>query len=354
VLDEFWTGIGGKLADRWMALVFSPAFAFWTGGLAAWVWRYRRPEIERDGWQAALERWASVLQGLPVVAQGALVFGLLAGVLVSGLIVQRLSMPVLRLLEGYWPRWLWWLRDRLTRRHSDRAKADAERLRELLGRDQQRLTAREAADLVRLDRRRHGIPADVNRRMPTRLGNILRAAEGRPRAFHGLEAVVSWPRLWLLLPDAAKQEMTQARASLDAAAQLWLWGVLFVAWTIWAWWALPLGLLVATVAYFFRMLPAASVYGDLLESCFDVHRWLLYKSLRWPLPTSPADEQRRGTEVTVYLWRGSRSPVPVFAVEEGGMAAAVETEAAGPPARPAFLAGVVAALQRILRADSPR
>jgi len=44
-------------------------------------------------------------------------------------------------------------------------------------------------------------PAESDRHMPTKLGNILRAAELRSKDKYGLDAVICWPRLWLLLPD---------------------------------------------------------------------------------------------------------------------------------------------------------
>jgi hypothetical protein len=34
MLASFWTGVGDKLADRWVAAI-SPALLFWGGGLAA-------------------------------------------------------------------------------------------------------------------------------------------------------------------------------------------------------------------------------------------------------------------------------------------------------------------------------
>lgn len=311
MLTDFWTGLGGKLAERWIMLLFSPAFAFWAGGLAAWVWRYGRPLLSDGGWKALFARWAVALRLLPIVAQVALVVGLLLVIVVSNLVMQHLSAPILRLLEGYWPHWLDWLREPLVRLRNKKIDRDNGRLRQLAARETQSLTRRETIELLKLDRRSASAPAEPARRMPTRLGNILRASEGRPGVHYGLNAVVCWPRLWLLLPDGAKQEVSAARATLNAAAQLWLWSVLFVGWTVWAWWALPVGILVAAVSYS-RMLGAATIYAELVESCYDVYRLLLYEALRWPLPITPAEEQRYGRELTAYLDRGSKAEAPTF------------------------------------------
>jgi hypothetical protein len=51
--------------------------------------------------------------------------------------------------------------------------------------------------------------------MPTRFGDILRAAEFRPRDKYGLDTTVCWYPLWLLLPAEVKQEISQARLELD-------------------------------------------------------------------------------------------------------------------------------------------
>jgi hypothetical protein len=35
VLTSYWTGVGDKLADRWVAAILSPAFLIWGGGFVA-------------------------------------------------------------------------------------------------------------------------------------------------------------------------------------------------------------------------------------------------------------------------------------------------------------------------------
>jgi len=145
--------------------------------------------------------------------------------------------------------------------------------------------------------------------MPTRLGNILRAAEHKPLAKYGLDAIVCWSRLWLLLPDAVKKDLQAARADLNTAARVWLWSLLFCGWTfvggsLWAAWSMLFGLLSAWFAYGWA-LDAASTYGELIEAAFDLHRHLLYQSSRWNLPADPAIEHRVGQELTQYLRRRS-------------------------------------------------
>jgi len=77
--------------------------------------------------------------------------------------------------------------------------------------------------------------------MPTRLGNLLRAAERKPLEKYGLDAILCWSRLWMLLPDAVKKDLQESRADLNNAARVWLWSLLFCGWTfvgenIWTTW----------------------------------------------------------------------------------------------------------------------
>ncbi len=90
--------------------------------------------------------------------------------------------------------------------------------------------------------------------------------------------------------------------TLNTGARIWLWSLLFIFWTPLAWWAVLAGILSAYLAYRW-MLNAATIYGDLLESAFDLYRSELYKSLRWPLPTSPQEERQLGEQLTAYLWK---------------------------------------------------
>ena len=155
-------------------------------------------------------------------------------------------------------------------------------------------------------------PVRNDEMLPTRVGNILRAAETRPVHRYGLDAVVVWPRLWLVLPGAVRQELTSARASLDASVAAAIWGAAFVAFTPWAWWAAPVGVVTAAAVILWWLPTRAEVFADLVESTFDLYRSALYQQLRWPLPDTPAAEQQIGRALTKYLVRGSDKSYPTF------------------------------------------
>ncbi|MGK7876929.1 MAG: hypothetical protein AB4426_27660, partial [Xenococcaceae cyanobacterium] len=267
---KFLESLGGKLAERWLSTILTPAFIFWAGGLGAWIWGH--------GW-SSIESWFNQYsQALQII----LLISLLLGVLISTLVVGLFELAVLRLLEGYWPRWLRKLRCfcvGIQQKKKDGLDKQFQPLMALIEEKKRPLTPEEVEEYVRLDVLLHHFPIQV---MPTQLGNILRAAEERPKNQYGLDTFICWPRLWLLLPDSVKGELTEARMTLNTGARIWLWSLLFFLWSPLAWWAAFASILSAYLAYRW-MLNAAIIYGDLLESAFDLYRGELYKSLRWPL-----------------------------------------------------------------------
>ena len=147
--------------------------------------------------------------------------------------------------------------------------------------------------------------------MPTALGNILRASETRISEKYGLQVNACWAPFWQVLPVQAQTEVSASRTNLDSAAVLITWGALFAVWTVFTWWAVPVAVAATAFGVYFAHATAA-VYADLLEGTFDAHRYLLYRSLRWPLPANPEAEQISGRAVSVYLWRGSAADEPDF------------------------------------------
>lgn len=301
MLPKFLESLGDTLAKEWIAKVFTPAFVFWFGGLLTWALH------SPTNWNT-LEQWLN--QKTLVQPFTTLIVALLT-VATSAIVIQQFELPVLRLLEGYWPRWMQPLRRRLIKMQKIKAEKAEKRFQGLASQGIENLTLEEADEYVQLDWQLKQTPTQSDRLMPTRLGNILRAAERRPLEKYGLESVICFPRLWLLLPNEVKTELTEARAKLNTMVRVWIWSLLFLIWSIWAWWAIPLGIISAVLAYRW-MLNAAAIYGDLVESAFDLHRIALYKALRWKLPKNSTEEQDTGKALTNYLWRGFTEPECLF------------------------------------------
>ncbi|GAA4472685.1 hypothetical protein [Phytohabitans houttuyneae] len=303
MLTAFWEAAGGKLADRW-ATVAVPALVFWLGGLLAWA--HHRGGL--DGLPG--EAWFT---GQTSPVQVAAILIALLGVAASGALVERTATPVLRLLEGYWPAWSRPLRRRLCDTLARRAAAETDAWQRAHARlHSTDPTADDFATYARLERRRRRRPAAPAYFMPTPIGNILRAAERRPADKYGLDTIAVWPHLWLLLPDSTRTELRAARSALDSAVGAATWGVLFCAFAPLAWWAVPVGLVVATVAVTVATPARAQAFGELVEAAYDLHRAALYQQLRWPLPANPEAERGAGAELSTYLWRGSDSTTPTF------------------------------------------
>lgn len=325
--SKFLETVEDKLADRWVAAVFSPAFGFWAGGLLAWLSAHGGTA----GWRA-LETRVGALSG---ALQAALVVAALLTIIASGALVQRSTLPVLRLLEGYWPKWLPGLvavRAQLASRQRQRHEYLSEKYQALAGPVMGgQATSGQVERFVELDALLARLPTDPNRILPTRLGNVLRAAENRPYDKYRLEAVRCWVPLWLVLPETTRAELADSRDRLDGAVEAWIWGAAFVVWAPWAWWAPVVALAVAVAAYYWWILDAARNYADLVEAAFDLHRGELYRALRLGLPQSPAQDLVVGAFVSAYLLRGSDVTEPIL-LNHPDLSVAVH--ARGRPARP--------------------
>lgn len=299
MLTKFWEKAGEGLSARWMDYLLGPAFLFWGGGLVILMFDF--------GFYKAWD-WIS---SRDVPTQAAV---LLVGVFLlflSSKLMEQMRFGFLRLLEGYWPWPLRYLAAPFSRMQWRRIQRQRERWNVLKDKEENGvLTVPETRELARLETSGHYAPVEFSDCMPTSLGNILRAAESAPRSKYGLDAVVCWPRLWLLLPKDARDALAEVRKSLDTLVEFLAWGLFFLVWAFWQPWAILISLLWMTVAYLLA-LQSARAYADLLESAFDLYRWSLYESVRWEAPTvSGADEIALGARLTEFLWRGT-SALPV-------------------------------------------
>jgi hypothetical protein len=301
VLTQFWEGVGGKFADRWSEISI-PALVFWSSvGLAL---------ISRQGLKS-MQDAGDYLTRQSASVQVSILIGIFLLVLISGVVVDRLTTPALQFVEGYWPRVLQPLRQFSVRRVEKKAAK---------ARDIYQTTAIAiAAGTASAAQRSQYVWADSGLRrlpaadyQPTRIGNVLLASAERPNAKYGLDAGVVWPCLWLVLPETARTELTRARHSLDLSISSCVWGLLFAGLTPWVWWAVVIGPAVAFVSYRFWAQAQAETFADLFEASFDLYRPNLYTQLRWPLPEKPAEERTTGRAVTEYLWRGDDAEEPHF------------------------------------------
>lgn len=296
-------GAGGKFAEEWLPRVLTSSIIFWAGGLGA--------AIHRFGWKTV----ADLLDDQSEAIQIAVLILALAIAIASSMIVEHFQFAALRGLEGYWHpifnrqrRWL------VARQLAHRNRIFQEQ-RSVTKAYKKTPSPELKGQLVQLQDRLAAFPS--GELMPTRLGNLLRAAELRPYDKYGLDAIVCWPRLWLLLPDTARGDLSSARAELNAAARLWVWSWLFGLWSLWAWWALPIAVVAAWVAYRWAI-AAAQTYGMLIEAAFDFYRDRLYIALRLRLPPDSSQEWGMGRALTEYLRRGAPGTTIYFCARDRG------------------------------------
>lgn len=294
MMTKFWDKLSEGLAESWNSRLLLPGAAFLAFGLLTLIVRFGYAPL------------AQALTTIPAPIGFLLAAAGLFFIVLSGWVVQRLSLPMLRLFEGYWG----WVFARLSRYWGQRFARQIAALRQrrqALAQRYDQLTPAEQAEYARLDAELPTYPVQAELFLPTRLGNLLRAAEEYPRLRYGLEMYIVWPRLWLLLPETTRDELSAAREALDASARRMVWSILCAAWVMFVWWA-PLAAIAMAVFSYWSMLADAGVYGELLRAAYDLHRGELYKALRWELPLDPEKEIAQGQALTEYLQRGNAPP----------------------------------------------
>lgn len=293
MLTKFWESLGSNVAERWLEYIFGPVFFFWAGGFGLYVWK--------TGWQSVL----NVIQALTPFQQGSwIILGLIILVF-SSVFMRAIRFPILRLIEGYWPGPFRSLSAKIAAWRRPHYEKQYEELRRLASEDPESLDPGQRDKLIWLDMWAHWQPVRADDLLPTALGNILRARERSPERKYGLDAIVCWPRLWVLLPEHVRMDLANARASLDRLVEFLFLGLLFSLWSIWATrWALAISLVWMIVTYRLA-LQAAMIYGDLLETAFDLHRFSLYDAIGLRRPKDNQEEKALGKALTEYLWRGT-------------------------------------------------
>ena len=182
-------------------------------------------------------------------------------------------------------------------------------------------------------------PSKLDRVLPTRLGNIIKAAEEYPadKGRYGINAVFFWPRLIAVIPDAARADLSDARASmtllLNVSTLAFLLGVgsftalaaamLHPAAAFWACGAG--GLVLAALAYRSALAPGR-IYAELVRAAFDLYRVDLLNQLKFGLPDN-LDEERA-------LWDNLGQQMYLGAANSPDVLDAARARTVNPPPQP--------------------
>jgi len=287
MLGSLFDKVTSLFDSRFVLALLLPVFAFAAGTAAL--------AATMTGWHQADTWWA----GLDAARQVALGVAAAAAVVVLAIIIGTQVVAMTRVLEGYWPsRWVNATLGRLGRWRERKRRASL-------------AAAADTSDLAAL-RSYLAFPPD-GEPLPTRLGNALLAAESYPgdEQRWGIDAVFWWPRLYLILPDSARDQVDNARASLDQLVVLTMlsaaFGVVSLALSC-AGLNLAVGLSCAAGALllsrssYLAAVTAAAVFGDLVRSSYDLFRGDLLGKLGWPMPPTLAAERKLWTALGEQLY----------------------------------------------------
>ncbi|HYE21455.1 MAG TPA: hypothetical protein VEA69_23610 [Tepidisphaeraceae bacterium] len=296
MIDDLPKDLGAGLLKGLTAPDLLPATAFFATG--AVLYGHARPH----------EVWLFVTTASPTAV---ILLGLAAfvGLTLATVAVTWFQYPALRLIEGYWwqRRPVRWIRDWRVRAQAKRLRDMAQEYDDLA--DRVEAGAASAGDLdryVELEERLAELPPQPRRLLPTLTGNLLRSAEDHAHHRYGLSTLVTWPHLWLVIPEHARSQLVSSRATLDRSVRAVVWSSLFLLWTYW-WWpaaAVAAGAFALSLASVRR---AAALYGKLIRATYDLYRGQLYAATATPAPADGQDERAAGERLTEYLHRGQRS-----------------------------------------------
>jgi len=279
MLTSLSSGLLGLLDRRLVLTAWLPSMLCW-GGLGALI-------VTGIGWSHAAAWWLRQ----PVQFQVALLALALAWTTFLAYLVAALIPVFIRVGEGYWPSWLSWLYQRRQGKHQKRQAAM---------RDDTQAFARRHADY----------PLRQTSVMPTRLGNILRAAEDHSLDRYEINAIVVWPRLYVLLPDRFVAAIAAAKTPLDLMSVIGTLACVFalfgttVSAILLPWYA-PLacfcGSIVVLWLAYAGAIQAARPYAQLIRAAFDVYRGLLLDAVGLSRPRSYGEERRQWKQIC-HLW----------------------------------------------------
>lgn len=266
--------LGKKLADRWLASLL-PGLLWVCCATLAWLlgWRHAvDPHVAGDG----IARWVNgdhPAGQITVLLLGALITSAAAGLVTLGLatVVRRVWVLSGRRPPAHWLVTLrqhrWNNADQDARQRAERALRRADKSGATAGPDIARALARR--DAIALERPE----------LPTWIGDRLRANSVRINRAYGLDLTIVWPRLWSLLPEPLRSDITAAQVSYTAASTIIAWAVLYT--MVGLFWG-PALLIAAglVVVGELRARTATALLCELVESATDLYGHLLAEQLR--------------------------------------------------------------------------
>jgi hypothetical protein len=265
-MNGFLAELGKKLAERWVQLLLLPGALWVAAALIAWRLGHAhavdvtmlRKTLDAYGRTPGNRSVGSVLLTVVALLTLAAAAGLTAAAL--GAATQRLrALPGNRGL----PRWIAAYRQ-------GRWDTITDRYRQLIADTAGGAGPRDAERRLAILRQRRVRMGASRPKRPTWVADRFLAANRRAESRFGLDLGLVWPRLWALLPDPLRGDLTAAQDGYAAASRLVGWAVLYLGVAIW-WW--PALLIVVTLGIVgeVRARTAAAALTDLIDTSVDLH-----------------------------------------------------------------------------------
>ena len=293
MLEKFWDKIGENIATEWSNRTLTLAFAFWGLGLLTYSLR--------NGWDEVLSKFNIFGQNL--ILSGTITVLFLILIAASNTIVGWFILPMLKILEGYWPNSI---RDRASLIQIKQRAKLKNKLNNLFNQKEQinsGLTTEQ--EMAHIEYTLHYFfPSNEGLILPTPIGNIIKSAEEYPYRVYGLDVSVTWPHLWLIMPDYSREQVLIARKNLNESVNQLIWCLLMLIWMMFQWWV-PILVIFSILLTLYKIRNDAFSYAQLLRTVYDIHRFDLYKKLHWKLPTytDTKEEVSVGKSLTNFLYR---------------------------------------------------
>ncbi|WP_158853090.1 hypothetical protein [Saccharothrix deserti] len=302
-MGGFFQQLAKILADRWISLLVLPG-AFFLG--AAWV---ATGLGQSHAWDVPLladhaNRAAARGSALPAGAQALLLVAVLLVASGTGLVVQALAGLTRRVWLGQWYRPFRALAaartaSRRARWHrlveARRALEKAHPATRTRGQQDEINTVAERANRLAL--------AEPGR--PTWMGDRIHAVESIAYHRYGLDLTFGWSRLWLVLPETTRAELTAAHATFAAAVATGTWALPYLVLTVF-WWPAALVAAGIGVTGWVRARAAVADLSTLTEAAVDLHGRTLAHALGIgdPAESSGPLTLSEGDQVTDLVRKG--------------------------------------------------
>lgn len=153
--------------------------------------------------------------------------------------------------------------------------------------------------------------------MPTRLGNIYKAAELYPYARYDIDSVIIWPRLREVLPDKFVERLQEIKTAVDFLLLFSLLSALFSLFSVpyllargaqsQFVLACAAGLPLAWLSYRAALSPAQA-YAEQIKVAFDLHRHALLRAMEMRVPDTLDKEKALWHDISHFIFRGIQPP----------------------------------------------